>query len=283
MLSFLRISVGVWLLLLSAALCAEIDWRYEDRFTVAQRDKLEVWVRHADAGIRRLLGDPPRDYRVHFYRRWLASEPVPWAETDKGGGISVDFHVDPNYSLNEFKADWTASHELVHLLFPYLGEDDRWFAEGIASYFQYQVMYANGTLGWGQVIDRYKERFARAGRSSNGNELSIVELSRQIEEYRAFVRLYWGGAAYFLRVDQRLAAEKGLRLTEVVSNYTACCYRPWGEDAASMMRQFDRLSRSKIFTQTYAATVLGKGFPETKAALAWLAEHPPTLRRTLRP
>ena len=42
--------------------------------------------------------------------------------------------------------DWTAPHEMSHLAIPYIGEKEVWFAEGFASFMQYQVMMEMGVM-----------------------------------------------------------------------------------------------------------------------------------------
>lgn len=261
--------------LLATTALAIPRWHFEDRFSRAEQQRLKAWVSEAEAGLEALLGPLPWDYRVYFHRSERGGEPVPWANTWKSRGRAVYFHVDMDYDQDDFLADWTAPHELTHLIFPYLGEDSRWFAEGIASYLQYPIMHANGVLTWPQAVQRYENRFRRAAGQLGGLNQSIVDLSRNPRG--AYVRLYWGGAAYFLEADRRLQKQRGRRLTDVIRQYMDCCYSAWGEDADSMIRHFDRITDSRIFSETYADTVARSGFPDTRAGLDWLREHPPVL------
>ena len=277
------------LILFAARADAENRWHWDDRFSDAEQVALSEWISdaeqvalsewisHTTAAMDALFGPVPAIFDVHFHRRDEAREPVPWGQTNKGGGRHVHFFVDPAYPSAAFRADWTAPHELIHLLFPYLGEDSRWFAEGVASYLQYQVMFADGVLDWPQAIARYDERFA-AARSAAAGTASVVERSRGDLKGR-WLPVYWGGAAFFLEADRRLFLQRSLRLTDVVARYSACCYRPWGVDADDMIRRFDVLSDSHAFSEAYAATVKAPGFPPTADALAWLAKHPPPLHR----
>ena len=264
----------LFLLLVGTAASAAPRWHWEDDFTPAERDKLIAWVEQADESLVALFGPLPYDYDVHFHDRGRSREPVPWANTRKWGDRrAVHFHVDPRYSLARFQADWTAYHELTHLMFPYLGDSGRWFAEGIASYFQYQAMYAADELSWERAMARYRDRYAAATRSSRYDGISIAALSRNVRG--AYVRLYWGGAAYFMEVDQRLSEQHGKRLHAVIDDYLDCCFGQ-GRGPRSMIQLFDRISGTRVFSQTYEETVARKGFPSTEA-LDWLARHPPTM------
>jgi hypothetical protein len=230
----------------------------------------------AEKGITALFGPLPYQYRVFFHRSIDPNDPVPWAHTWKGMGRDVHFHVDTSHAWDTFKDDWTAPHELTHLMFPYLGDSGAWFSEGIASYLQYQIMYANNSIDWSEGIARYKDRFRHA-RSQGRKELSIVDLSREAGKLGLYVRLYWGGAVYFMQVDKRLYEERRMRLTQVIRQYMHCCYKGPGARVATMIKTFDRISNSKIFTETYYNTVAKNSFPDTKEALAWLSKHPPIL------
>lgn len=251
-------------------------WHFEDRFTHRERNNLTGWIEHAHSGLEKLLGEMPYSYDVHFHRTGSSREPVPWAHTWKGWNRrAVNFYVDPRFSTREFERDWTAYHELSHLMLPYLGRQGRWFAEGIASYLQYHAMYAAGELDWAQVISRYEHRFRSARRYSRLDNYAVVDLANIGRRRGSNVRLYWGGAAYFLEVDRRLSEELGIRLHRVIREYLDCCFGSRDRSADSMIRRFDRISGSDIFSEVYSGTVNKAGFPETDESLAWLRRNPP--------
>lgn len=274
--------IGLTLLTWVATTSAAPRWYWDDRFSQEEKAGLIDWVQHSLDGMSVLLGDSSVTYHVHFLRHRRGGEPVPWAETNKGRGRRVFFHVDTRYPWTAFKQDWTAPHELSHLIFPYLGEDSRWFAEGIASYLQYQIMYAGNVLSWEQAMGRYRNSFGDAASESRARDTSIVEQSRRGAS-GSYVRLYWGGAAYFLHADRELFLARRMRLTDVVRMYAQCCYTAWGVDADDMIREFDRLSGSSVFADTYTRTVARPGFPDTAEALDWLRENPPPRRSVMDP
>ncbi len=264
------------LILFASRADAAARWHWEAPFSDAEKAGLTDWIEHSLGGMSALFGETSATFDVHFRRSRDHDEAVPWGETNKGGGRHAIFFVDPSYPWSDFKADWTAPHELSHLLFPYVGEEGRWFSEGVASYLQFQIMYADGVLTWPQAIGRLGERFD-AARAEGTGPVSVIERSRNGAS-GGWVPIYWGGAAYFLHADRELQRERGMRLADVIRLYSACCYRPWGIDEAGMIREFDRLSESHVFSDSYAATVARPGFPETRELMEWLRRNPPTLR-----
>ncbi len=138
-----------------------IEWHWEDEFSTAERDKVEDWLNSVTGAVESTLGVYP--FTVHFYihRRKGSSEPVPWASTRRQYVQGVDFHIDPSFSLQAFLDDWTAPHEISHLSIPYLGQEQSWFAEGYASFMQYQVMQKLGICSEQEVGEIYAEKIER--------------------------------------------------------------------------------------------------------------------------
>lgn len=257
-----------------------LTWHWPDPFDAQEQALIKDWLTGVQRGVVQLVGPLPYESHFHLHRRRSDTSPVPWANTVKYPVPAVHFHVDLSHGAQALRADWTASHELSHLLFPYLGEDSRWFAEGIASYLQYQIMYLNGERSWESAVAKLSERFARGRSASRGRGMSIPEHSRALGRTGGHVRLYWGGAAYFLNADQRLAEAtadrtKPLRLLDVIRSYVACCWKLWGADADRMIATFDELSRTSVFRDTYESVMMPPAFPETADAEAWLLARPP--------
>ncbi len=271
------LSLTTLLLFSACALASNPRWHWEARFSEHDRQQLQDWVLDAQGGLERMFGKLPYQYDVHFHRRPSSREPVPWANTRKGyGRRAVNFHVDVSHDWEDFYADWTAPHELSHLMFPYLGQSGSWFAEGIASYLQYQAMYAAGNLSWDRAIARYRDRFSAAARQRRAGDTPIAELPAKVRRTGSYVRMYWGGAAFFLHADHRLAQQHGIRLHDVIREYIDCCFY-WRDNAMDMIRKFDRISDSNVFSELYDEKMMERGFPRTSQALAWLAENPPKL------
>ncbi|AOS95616.1 hypothetical protein AUP74_00140 [Microbulbifer aggregans] len=253
---------SLWLLLfclVTSPARAEIVWHWKDAFTAEEKTKLTRWVSETTAAVEQHVAPFPFDLHIFFYRRQSQREPVPWANTRRSGIQGVNFYVDPDYPLQAFLDDWTAPHELSHLLIPYLGRQHAWFAEGFASYMQFQIMQQMGVLSAEQVQARYRVRVERAARRYRYDDRPFAEAALRLRENSEYPTMYWGGAVYFLDVDKQLRKD-GISLRSVLTDYVRCC-RVRNHDLEALTQELDRLSRTKLFSETLADNRLQTGFP----------------------
>lgn len=243
---------------------AELTYVWEDAFSETERARLVSWVEEAAAGVETLVGAFPMDVEIHFHRRAGAREPVPWANTRRGRVQGVHFHVDPRFPPAAFRRDWTAPHELAHLVLPYVGRQHAWFAEGFASFMQYQVMHAMGVLSDEAAASRLRQRLARAARDYDYPDRSFADAAPSLRAEGRYPVMYWGGAAYFLQVDDTLRRHD-TNLIAVLRDYTACCRRNRASLEA-LIGQLDELSGSDAFATTLARFRSERGFPQLPPA-----------------
>jgi len=119
----------------------KVKWKWEDKFSQTEQDSLKLWINTTMKGIEDLVGAYPFEISIYFHKSKSTREPVLWAHTVRGEEQAVHFYVNPTYfSYQDFISDWTAPHEISHLILPFLGKQNSWFAEGFASYMQYRVM-----------------------------------------------------------------------------------------------------------------------------------------------
>lgn len=257
-------------LVLVASICSVADARtlYEwaDSFNKRDQAKLQAWVARTADGLSVLTGRLPFDIHVRFHRSNGQSGPVPWANTTRGYRQGVNFHVDPSFSLDQFLADWTAPHELSHLALPYLGRRHSWFAEGFASYMQYQVMYGMDILSWEDVIGRYRERMAKAKRRYDLDYMTFSRAAPRLRAAGRYPTMYWGGAVLFLRADSRLRQESNRTLVDVIADYVECC-RLRRQSMSSLIRTLDEVSDTRIFAEEFSRFSKQSGFPDFETAL----------------
>ncbi len=248
-----------------------LRFHWQDTFTASEQKMLSGWIDETQAALVGLVGPLPMPVHVYFHRSDGASEPVPWANTERGRQQGVHLHVDPSYPLRKFRADWTAAHELSHLVIPYLGSRNAWFAEGFASYMQYQVMLRTGVLDAGVAARNYHSRLNRAQRRYNAisdrrfHKRSFVWAAPRLRERGMYPTMYWGGAAYFLRVDYELRKQPDAAiaggLAEVLQRYLACC-RTNTARVAALIQTLDEVSGTAVFGNNMRRFMHEPGFPE---------------------
>jgi hypothetical protein len=105
-------------------------------------------------------------------------------------------------SQQELAADWTITHELVHLAFPTLPDDQHWMEEGLATYIEPIARVQAGELPakqiWGDILDGM-----RKGEPQPGDE--------GLDRTHTWGRTYWGGALFCLVADVEIRAATGNR------------------------------------------------------------------------
>jgi hypothetical protein len=92
----------------------------------------------------------------------------------------------------ELTEDWTMTHELVHMAFPSLPDDQHWMEEGLATYIEPIARVQAGELHakrvWQDMMDGMPKGEPAAG-------------DRGMDRTRTWGRTYWGGALFCLVAD----------------------------------------------------------------------------------
>ena len=264
----------VMMLLVFSAAQAGLRYEWADEFSARERGMLTDWVQRTADGLEALGGPLPFDIRVRFQRANSGLEPVPWANTVRSPGQGVRFVVDLAFPLEEFLQDWTAPHELSHLLIPYLGRRHAWFAEGFASYMQYQVMYHMGVMDWPQVVERYRRQMTKAQSNYHLDGTSFPAAASRLRAAGQYPTLYWGGAVLFLRADSRLRQRGDQTLGTVIAEYLTCC-RMRTRKLSELISALDDISNTTVFSEELTLFDAQPGFPEFEDALERLADAEP--------
>ncbi|WP_345424551.1 hypothetical protein [Halioxenophilus aromaticivorans] len=238
---------------------AELIWHWQDPFSPQEKTRLKHWVSKTAAAVEQTVAPYPFDVHVYFHRMAGKGEPVPWANTRRRPNQAIHFHVDPSYSLQQFLKDWTAPHELSHLLIPYVGQDYSWFAEGFASYLQYRVMHTLGVLTPEQVSQKTHAKISQAQDNYIYHKIPFHYAAQILRESKQYPVYYWGGAAFFQSLDARLQREQS-SLVAVLKDYLACC-RLQAKNLSNLVATLDRLAPAQVFAPALQAATTEAGFP----------------------
>lgn len=199
--------------------------------------------------------------------RGSRNSPVPFGRVMRDGGEAVQFFADPDRTLADFNADWTATHEFAHLLLPHIS--DRWVSEGFASYYQNVLMARGGNY---TEIRGWEKLHAGIERARNVTpKMSPNDTSGGGRKPRMMV--YWVGAAIALLGDVQQRQQSGGResLEVILKRLQACCLpsdRSW--TARELFRKFDELSEHKVWFSLYRKYSSSPGVPDLETVYAQL-------------
>jgi len=185
--------------------------------------KLEQWIQVGIENLKHLYGRlPVSDVQILVFPLGYHSNPVPWGEVMRGDAVHL--YVDSTRSLEELNRNWVLTHELSHLVHPYLTGADAWLSEGIASYYQNVLRARSGLLdiesAWKKLHAGFKRGIAQVNRVD-----TLARDTRSMLRQRQYMRVYWSGAAIALisDVQYRDRSDGATSLDAVLAEFSTCC------------------------------------------------------------
>lgn len=242
--------------------------------TDIQRDLFANWIQETAECVASIEGRFPQSQpQILVVATGPQNEPIPWAHIIRGGGVAAEFFVDETRSLEEFRSDWTATHELSHMLLPMVSSRDRWLSEGLASYYQNVLRGRDGRLDEVAAWQKLHAGFERGKRATRQESLAWATRNGR----DTIMRVYWSGAAMFLKADIQLRAVSGgsQSLDTALASLQGCCMdagRIWR--ARELFTKLDQLTGHTIFMDLYNQHVPAKEFPELEETYAQLGLVP---------
>jgi hypothetical protein len=222
------------------------------------------WLQAAAAAVARLYGRfPVASLQVVVVPGARSNSAVPSAYVLRGGGPAAHFFINQRHPIEEFRADWSAVHELSHLLLPYVHSEDAWLSEGVASYYQNVLLARSGVISPQEAWQSMHAAFEHARHEVSAG--TLVDATERMYRNGHFMRVYWEGAAIMLLADQRLRARSGGQqsLDSVFDQLQRCCLSPdTGWHAADLMRRLDQLAGGAVFAELYEQQVKSDAFPD---------------------
>ena len=149
-------------------------------------------------------------------------------------------------TLDDLKDDWTTTHELVHMGFPSLPDDNHWMEEGLATYIEPLARVMTGELTarkvWGDMF-----RDMHQGEPEPGDQ--------GLDHTHTWGRTYWGGALFCLVADVEIrratANRKGLRdALQAIVAAGGTIDHDW--DLPHALAIGDRATGTTVLTRMYA-------------------------------
>ncbi|MBX9685369.1 MAG: hypothetical protein K2X27_01630 [Candidatus Obscuribacterales bacterium] len=166
-------------------------------WTDATLADFQDWLRFSAAAVVSYYGSfPLRNTRIRIFQS--NGDTVEYGETnydDENERGTIDVYVGRRVNRATLLNSWTLTHEMVHLTFPIVDEDDVWLAEGIATYVEPIGRARQGLLSkekvWLDLVE---------GLPNGLNP----RLRRGLKGSSDWGRIYWGGALFCLLADLKI-------------------------------------------------------------------------------
>ncbi len=237
------------------------------------------WLHDAASSVASIYGRfPVRSPQVLVLPGARAAESAPWAFVSRGGAAAVHFEVNQRRPLREFVDDWTAAHELSHLLLPYISLNESWLSEGIASYYQNIARARSGAVAPEEAWQRMHSSFRRAAEwAARSPNVTLAQATARLYRDGGYMRVYWSGAAILMLADIQLREQSAgsQSLDSVLGRFADCCLDPDPEwSSRQVFAKWDELSGTAIFGKLYEQYVDAGGFPDLAPVYARIGLEP---------
>lgn len=235
-----------------------------DGTPAADIEQMQAWIRDSAQMVAELYGRFPQSQaQILIAPGARGNEPTPWAYVVRGGSPAAHFFVNQRRPIKEFFEDWTAVHELSHLLLPYVISDDIWLSEGVATYYQNVLRARSGRMSAIEAWQRLHAGFARGMESAQG--LTLAQATESMYRDVTYMRVYWEGAAMLLIADVRLRQMTAGKqsLDTALAALNDCCAmtdRAWS--AREVFDKLDEVTGTNIFSEIYDRHVASRNFPD---------------------
>jgi len=124
-----------------------------------------------------------------------------WGDMDGFQGFTR-LRIAQHATQSDLDDDWVTTHELTHMAFPSMPDDQHWIEEGLATYIEPIARVMTGNLKarkiWGDMV-----RGMPQGEPQPGDQ--------GLDRTHTWGRTYWGGALFCLVADVEIRHETGNR------------------------------------------------------------------------
>jgi hypothetical protein len=243
---------------------------YQTSLNEAERAVTHLWLQKVAGALLTVYGELPKDYfRITIERSSSRSSPVPWGHVERGTPTNVVLVMNPGLGYDKLISDWTAFHELSHLLLPYRGHGNIWFSEGLATYYQNIIQARGGLLSENEMWHKISAGFERGRKEQGWDHVNLTEVSNKLGESRQYMRVHWSGVLYWLSADIELRRQNKGTLDTALKQLKDCC--EWRSmSAKAIAGKLDELINVKVFVPLFAKHSESYRLLEYKSLLAAL-------------
>lgn len=183
----------------------EIEITLPDEPMAVSSAQLMDWIKTAAGAVSEYYGHFPVPHLTLRVRTTSGSGIRHGVTYPRYGGLIL-ISVGKDTSVDDLKTDWTLTHEMIHLAFPSMEDEQHWIEEGISTYVE---PIARAQVGNMAVKEVWREfiRDMPQGQPADGD--------KGLDNTHTWGRTYWGGALFCLMADvqirERTHNRKGLQ------------------------------------------------------------------------
>jgi hypothetical protein len=163
------------------------------------RQELLDWVKAAAAAVSDYYGRFPAPHLTLKIRSGYGSAIRHGVTYPTDGGLIL-ISVGREADLAATKEDWVLVHEMIHLAFPSMPDDQHWIEEGISTYVEPVARVRAGLMPLNELWRTFIRDMPK-GEPESGDE--------GLDNTHTWGRTYWGGAMFCLVADVRIRERTG--------------------------------------------------------------------------
>jgi hypothetical protein len=170
---------------------SHIDVSVTAGFAQVSDVQLKQWIQNAANAVIAYYGHYPVPH-VLLRIRSFDGKGVRDAQTFSVHGGLIRIAVGNQTTQEELASDWTLTHEMVHLTFPSMPDQNHWIEEGIATYVEpiarIQAGQFNTARMWFELVRDMPKGLPQSG-------------DQGLDHTHTWGRTYWGGALFCFLAD----------------------------------------------------------------------------------
>jgi hypothetical protein len=173
---------------------ATIDVTLPDETMKLSRQDLLAWVQGAANAVSSYYGHFPVPHLTLKIRSSNGSGIRHGVTYARDGGLIL-ISVGRDTDIAETRDDWVLIHEMIHLAFPSMDDDQHWIEEGISTYVEPVARVRVGLMPLNEMWRTFVRDMPK-GEPDPGD--------KGLDNTHTWGRTYWGGAMFCLLADVRI-------------------------------------------------------------------------------
>lgn len=172
----------------------EIEITLPDEPMTVSSAQLMDWIKTAAGAVSEYYGHFPVPHLTLRVRTTSGSGIRHGVTYPRYGGLIL-ISVGKDTSVDDLKTDWTLTHEMIHLAFPSMEDEQHWIEEGISTYVEPIARAQVGNLAVKEVWREFIRDMPQ-GQPADGD--------KGLDNTHTWGRTYWGGALFCLMADVQI-------------------------------------------------------------------------------